>query len=359
MIHYGFSANERTYLNEKNFFLSQLAGTDVGRHLSPIESEREGMFLVFLDMADKGEQACPKNLTIQEGECSDMNSIASYDFSTADHTSLATGGRDYSASEVTRVTSSLQQDTDVTIVTAEEDKVTLSSASQYHTAYATYEGVRCIGGDFTEVQGQSLSLGASRELSVMVDGNLNKEELKDIEKAMRTIDNILRNFLSGDIDHAASELMKINALKSISSLEASLQFEQNLSLDQGFTQETMSTPTELSQNMMPKGDTPGLDHLDKLADEVTQVVKDSGIRPASLLKPIQKLFSHLLKGLSATEEGFVNSPKLQAAKLIESHLLEKVKRWDEDEQGDRENGIPGNCDEGNSACEASVIQDLA
>lgn len=271
-----------------------------------------------------------------------MNSIASYDFSTADRTSLATGGRGYSASEVTRVTSSLQQDTDVTIVTAEGDKVTLSSASQYHTAYATYEGLRCIGGDSARFQGQSFSLDASRELSVMVDGNLNKEELKDIEKAMRTIDKILRDFLSGDMDHAVSELMKINALESISSLEASLQFERNLSLEQQVVQEVTSAPAELSQDMMPKGNTTGLDHIDKLADAVMQVVKDSGLKPASLLNPIQKLFSHLLEGLSATEEGFTNSPKLQAAKWIGSHLLEKVNHLDEDGQDDRENGVPGN-----------------
>lgn len=274
-----------------------------------------------------------------------MNPIGSSCSSTPGNTSLPTCDRSYNTSELTRVTSSLHQNADVTIVTAEGDKVTLSSGSQAQVTYATYEELRYMGGHFAQFRYEALGLEVSREYSIVVDGDLNKKELRDIRKAIRTIEKMMRDFLSGNVDHAVGKAMKVSKLESISSLEASLQFERSLSVDQQFTERVTSEPTESAEDMTVIGDTITAGHIDKLTGEMGQVVLDSGVKPAKLFRPIQEVFSRLMKETPHTQTGFVDRPRLQAAKLIELHLLERIKRLIEDWQNRGEQAIPDNVDE--------------
>jgi len=244
-----------------------------------------------------------------------------------------------------RVTRSLEQHADVTLVTAEGDRVTLSSGSQAQVTYATYEDLRYMRGCFAEFHGETFGLEVSREYSILVEGDLNKTELRDIGKAIRTIEKIMRDFLSGDIDHAAGKAMKISRLESISTLEASLQFERSLSVDQQFTEHVTSEPIESAEDMTMIGDTITSDDIDKPVSEISQVVRDSGVQPAKLLKPIRKVFSRLIKEIPHTQRGFGHRPRLQAVRLIELHLLERIKQLIEDRQNSDEKTIAGKVDE--------------
>ena len=158
-----------------------------------------------------------------------MHSIAPSHSITPVQASLDTGGTNYSISQSAQFTTSHHQNTDITIFTAEGDKVTLSSTSQFQATCATYNSFARTKGEFTWSRGQSLDLNISRELSILVDGDLDKQELKDINKAIKTIEKIMRDFLSGDIGNAVAKALRISKLESISSLEADLQFEQSIS----------------------------------------------------------------------------------------------------------------------------------
>jgi hypothetical protein len=287
----------------------------------------------------------PNSIHVPERRVVQLHPIAPSDSSTADNTSLPACGRSYNTSELTRVTSSLQQNADVTLVTAEVDKVTLSSGSQAQVTYATYEELRYMGGYFAQVRDETLGIEVGREYSILVEGDLNKTELRDIRKAIRTIEKIMRDFLSGDIDHAADKAMKISKLESISTLEASLQFERSLSMDQQFTEHVTSEAIEPAEDMTMTGDTIPSDHIDKPIDEISQVVIDSGVQPANLLKPIRKVFSRLIKEIPDTQTGFGHRPRLQAVRLIELHLLERIKQLIEDRQNTGQQAIPDNVDE--------------
>jgi len=63
---------------------------------------------------------------------------------------------------------------------------------------------------------------------------------------------------------------------------------------------------------------------------MTDVVKDSGVKPAKLVRPINKLFSHLFKGLF--RDNPPDSPKLAIAKLIRSNLLDRIEHLSETEE---------------------------
>lgn len=247
-----------------------------------------------------------------------------------DCTNLDTGDVQYHTSQLTRARTSHQQNTDVTIYTAEGDKVTLSSSSQSQTTYVTYNSLAATQGEFTMFQGAGFNLNANRALIISVDGDLDKQELKDIEKALRTIDKIMRDFLSGDIGHAVASTLKIGKLKSILSLEASLQFKQSLSLEQQLVTEVTSSPIKVAENIMTKSDITALEHINKLADEMAEVVKGSGVKPAKLIRPIHGLFSQFFKEHSRAHP--LDSPRLTIAKLIKSNLMNRIKHLSESEK---------------------------
>jgi len=252
---------------------------------------------------------------------------------TQDHMGLDTGGINYSILQSTHLTTSHQQSADVTIVTAEGDKVVFASSSQLQATYVTYDSFARTEGEFALFQGRSFDLNTNREFIISVDGDLNKQELKDIKKALRTIGKIMRDFLSGDIGHAVAKALKIGKLESILSFEASLQFEQSISLEQQLVTEATSSLPEIADNITSKGKMTALEYIKSLTDKMTEVVKDSGIKPAKLVRPINKLFSHLFKGLF--RDNPLDSPKLAIAKLIRSNLLDRIEHLSETEEDKR------------------------
>lgn len=259
-----------------------------------------------------------------------MYSITPYHSTNPDRTGLDTGGINYNTLQSTNLTTSRQQSADVTIVTPEGDKVVFSSSSQFQATYVTYDSFAHTKGEFTLFQGKSFDLNINRELIISVDGDLNKQELKDIKKALRTIGKIMRDFLSGDIGHAVANALKIGKLESILSLEASLQFEQNISLEQQLVTETISSLPEIAEDITSKGKMIALEHINNLTDEMTEVVKDLGVKPAKLVRPIHRLFSHLFKEYS--KEDPLDSPRLAIAKLIKSNLLDRIEHLSETEE---------------------------
>jgi len=259
-----------------------------------------------------------------------MYSITPYHSTNPDRTGLDMGDINYNTLQSTHLETSQKQSADVTIVTPEGDKVVFSSSSQFQATYVTYDSFAHTKGEFTLFQGKSFDLNINRELIISVDGDLNKQELKDIKKALRTIGKIMRDFLSGDIGHAVAKALKIGKLESILSLEASLQFEQNISLEQELVTETTSSLPEIADAIMPKGGITALEHIKNLTDKITEVVKDSGVKPAKLVRPIHKLFSHLFKGLF--RDNPPDSPRLAIAKLIKSNLLDRIEHLSETEE---------------------------
>ena len=107
--------------------------------------------------------------------------------------------------------------------------------------------------------------------------------------------------------------------------------------------------------MTVMGDTITPDHIDKLAGDMSQVVRHSGVKPAKLLKPIQGVFSRLIKEMPGTQTGFVGRQRLQAAKLIEVHLLERIKQLIEDWRNNGEQAILDNVDD--SADDNGISED--
>ncbi|HET9129902.1 MAG TPA: hypothetical protein VFO86_03080, partial [Terriglobia bacterium] len=151
---------------------------------------------------------------------------------------------DSSASaQTTQVKVTQSQTADITIVTAEGDTVTLSASRSVELSLATYNAQGKVGDSSAAVSGVSAELQRSSDFSITVDGDLNKEELKEIRTAFRTIQKAATDVLKGHDERAAARTAKLGDLDQIASIDADLEFNREVSVTQvSAKSETTSAP---------------------------------------------------------------------------------------------------------------------
>jgi hypothetical protein len=133
------------------------------------------------------------------------------------HRSPATPGASANCGKVFQ-----SQDAAITIFTAEGDKVTLSASSQTQFEFATY--------DANGFLGRYRSAETSQSLSVSVEGNLSRQELKDIRKAIKTIGRAADELTEGDVDGATRQVEKLQKLDTLSQVQAQVEVKREISL---------------------------------------------------------------------------------------------------------------------------------
>ena len=118
---------------------------------------------------------------------------------------------------------SQSQSTDITLVTAEGDTVTLSSSFEREVKFETYNS-----------RGESasmLSKSSSSSFSLSIEGDLDRKELRDIRNAIRTIEKVNRTLMRGDLEKAAHQAEKLQRLDTIASLDAELLMTRQVTLE--------------------------------------------------------------------------------------------------------------------------------
>lgn len=114
------------------------------------------------------------------------------------------------------------QDAAITIFTAEGDKVTLSASSKSQFEFATYNAGGFLGGRRSSENSQSLSIS--------IEGNLSRQELKDIRKAVKTIGRVADELMEGDADGVARQVEKLQRLDTLSQVQAEVGVKREVSL---------------------------------------------------------------------------------------------------------------------------------
>jgi hypothetical protein len=142
------------------------------------------------------------------------------------------------------------QSANIEIYTAEGDKVTLSSEVQYKAtseSSASYARLgRAHGSHHPGHHGRahvqrsadSTSVSSTQKYSVSVEGNLNQQELQDIQKALRTIDQASAQMQSGNLDKAQDKLEKLADLKSLTGLSANISVQKSVTMETGVSTQT-------------------------------------------------------------------------------------------------------------------------
>jgi hypothetical protein len=85
--------------------------------------------------------------------------------------------------ELIQIGARTTRSTDLSIVTAEGDKVTISASATHGVGYAAAAG----SSDGASLNAAAVTVSDSRSLSISVDGDLNRRELHDIRKVVRAL----------------------------------------------------------------------------------------------------------------------------------------------------------------------------
>lgn len=142
----------------------------------------------------------------------------------------------------------IQENSEITLFTKEGDKVTISSTSRFEASYATYSSRGLIDGNAFQIDAEAFSVSKSFAFELSVEGDLSAAELKDIKKALKTIEKLTRDFFSGKTDKALDRAKRIAGLDSIASFEAVLQYSKSISA-QVAVSETAPANIETSTQM--------------------------------------------------------------------------------------------------------------
>ena len=86
-----------------------------------------------------------------------------------------------------RIAKSETRDTELKLTTKEGDIVTLKSSSDFDAEMTTYSAFKKTNDSMTSMNGFSASLNYSSSYEISLEGDFSKEELRDINKAIKKL----------------------------------------------------------------------------------------------------------------------------------------------------------------------------
>ena len=118
---------------------------------------------------------------------------------------------------------------DVSLVTNEGDKVTLSLDAQAAAAYAAFEEIDGDAEDgFSYSKGEMSLKFFQQDSALVVEGDLNADEQRDIRQALESLRKMMQDFIEGDLVPMLAKARKLQGLETISGLEAQMTCESQL-----------------------------------------------------------------------------------------------------------------------------------
>lgn len=235
------------------------------------------------------------------------------------------------------------QSADIKIVTAEGDKVTLSSDHHSEATLLTYEHLAYSNSGYAAEEGQLVDFNEQRNVSVSVEGALNDEELADIQALLSDLGRMLKDFLTGPSEGSVEEdSADLSRYGSLSAFEADFEYHaslQVLNLEAAQLTVQATGRPQLSEAMpamrpaasvasagaeSPQPAAPAAtaavftpeeqpapvvaleaapkavaSETDEAARALARKVKDSGLRPRRFMKLLKKFLRGLMKEMRA------------------------------------------------------------
>ena len=245
----------------------------------------------------------------------------------ADYLGLAKDNNTFYGSQITNISSSQHQNKDITILTAEGDRVTLSSDSTCQTSYYDYKGLINERHARAELQLSRYSVDVNQELSITIEGDLSEEEIQDIQKSIKMIDKIMHQALSGNLGPALTMIHGISSMESISGFSADLVIENIVSFEQqtAFKAQT-AAPVSITEILSDQNALSN-DRSDTALNTMLESLEhNKGFKNKKLIKPLNKYFSKIFDGISEKYTGPEKSEKMRIAHRIYSEIFKQIGR---------------------------------
>lgn len=219
-----------------------------------------------------------------------------------------------------------ERHTDITIITEEGDKVTLSSDVSIEVSLTTYNSMARTNRSYVDSKGMLFSFDVSREISVEIEGDLNDQEKKEIKEVVKTIFKMIKGFLTGKPEDGVNTAWNLNDLQEISIVQAEFQQSNTLTmLTHTVERNTAYSPLPAKEvpSDVDRGQSRGVDHpVDRLTDRMVEVVRDSRVKLDILLEHFDRMASWLSREFRQGDQ--MGWEKLGMIQTILKEFIEKL-----------------------------------
>ena len=228
------------------------------------------------------------------------------------------------------------------VTTAEGDRITLTADLETDFRSGSYESRVEAGGTTGNAGATYTHYTIQQDFGVTVDGDLNKEELHDLETLFRNISNIFRGFFQGEDEDARAHTTKLaegfTGLDSLSSLDVSLEAVRSVVVVAAASRVTpggapgtvaaIPQPSNGTTAPTPSSDSPDGTHftvpvkdaqLASLIQQVLDALKEAKVELDKIRKHLPDFFEKLREDLAKELRG-EQEPKADA----QDHSLPQV-----------------------------------
>lgn len=230
--------------------------------------------------------------------------------------------RNLSTTEVNRSSILEQKSADIDLVTAEGDRVTISLNSLHGESYSSYNSNGYANGMISKVQMEAFRSVTGSEALITLEGDLNEEELADIQTVLGKIEILASDFFSGEIDEAVAKSLQFDDMGSVVGLQASLDHSYTLSVEQQYIAKITGIPSESPEAFTEKERPITGDRVEALLDKMTKAVEESRVMPKKMAKVLPSFIDHLFDKHLVEDDA--DGSKRDLAKFIKSDFLRRL-----------------------------------
>jgi len=132
-------------------------------------------------------------------------------------------------SESSRTRLDTRANAEISLVTADGDKITLSASSALQASHITYDYLGRIQGQALAARAEMLQISKTSKFAVMVQGELDEDELADIKELLAAIEKTAADVFAGQSGGPLTSFAAIGELDSIASFQAELSYSREAS----------------------------------------------------------------------------------------------------------------------------------
>lgn len=248
-----------------------------------------------------------------------------------------------------------EQSAEIAIMTDEGDKVMLSTQQHAEATLLTYEHLVYNNAGYDGEEMELADFTRVREVGIAVEGELNDQELVDIQALLRDLGGMLKAFLTGEVEsddlpEAAGDLSRFSTISGFEAdfeYRASVQYlnfeADQLSVQDAAGPQLTDTPAPVTTTALPvAASIPVLDpapaaaaptaaapmplrgEAEQTAAKMAKRVNESGLPPRRLLKLLRKFMKNFLKELLANQA--IDAEQAQRGESVLDRLIDKVRK---------------------------------
>ncbi len=144
------------------------------------------------------------------------------------------GGAQRLDTKVFAISASTDLTGQLSVTTAEGDRITLTADLEARYRAVNYQAQAQTENGTAQVSATSIQASLKKQYGVTVEGDLNEQELHDLEKLFYKVSNIFRKYFRGQDDEALAKTAKLadkfGSLSSLSSLDLTVDVERSVTV---------------------------------------------------------------------------------------------------------------------------------